>query len=286
MGSFSYTPDASFSEKLTLLMPVLMCSLCYSLHASFSLQEFLLRLLLLVLQWVSFTSLMVIVLARSSSLDNWPETKNKQTNKNKNKTEEEKKKKKKKKTTRQNGWGIYIHKNTIILVDQLYASLQIIIHSLPTVVSNCFLLFITWKTNSEPFRHRRLNSCFSSVLILLDMTLTCGSAPNSRLAYDSFTLEQYMHAHAHTLSLSLSLSLCDIQWIYTMDSILEIYSMRQTDRETDRQTDRHRESCTVLTTDGVFPHQTKLDRAHSPNPAFLTDVVQGRCGWEFNLIKF
>ena len=31
------------------------------------------------------------------------------------------------------GWGIYIHKNTIILVDQLYASLQIIIHSSPTV---------------------------------------------------------------------------------------------------------------------------------------------------------
>ena len=33
------------------------------------------------------------------------------------------------------GWvgvGIYIHKNTIILVDQLNASLQII-HSLPTV---------------------------------------------------------------------------------------------------------------------------------------------------------
>ena len=33
-GSFFYTPDASFSEKLTLLMPVLMWSLCYSLHAS------------------------------------------------------------------------------------------------------------------------------------------------------------------------------------------------------------------------------------------------------------
>ena len=31
------------------------------------------------------------------------------------------------------GWGIYILKNTIILVDQLYASLQIIIHSLLTV---------------------------------------------------------------------------------------------------------------------------------------------------------
>ena len=42
------------------------------------------------------------------------------------------------------------------------------------VVSNCFLLFITWKTNSEPFRHRRLfQSCFNSVLILLDMALSC-----------------------------------------------------------------------------------------------------------------
>ena len=40
MGSFSYTPDASFSEKLTLLMPVLMWSLCYRLHASFSLDQF------------------------------------------------------------------------------------------------------------------------------------------------------------------------------------------------------------------------------------------------------
>ena len=49
-GEFSYTPDASFSEKLTFLMPILMWSLCYSLHASFSLEEFLLRLLLLVLQ--------------------------------------------------------------------------------------------------------------------------------------------------------------------------------------------------------------------------------------------
>ena len=73
MGSFSYTLDASFSENLTLPMPVLMWSLCYSLHASFSLEEFLLRLLLLVLQWVSFTSLMMIVLAGSSSLDNWSE---------------------------------------------------------------------------------------------------------------------------------------------------------------------------------------------------------------------
>ena len=72
------------------------------------------------------------------------------------------------------GWGIYIDKNTIILVDQLYASLQIIIHSLPTVVFNCFLLFITWKTIYEPFRHRRLfQSCFNSVLFLLDMALSC-----------------------------------------------------------------------------------------------------------------
>ena len=31
------------------------------------------------------------------------------------------------------GLGAYIHKNTINLVDQLYASLQIIIHSLPPV---------------------------------------------------------------------------------------------------------------------------------------------------------
>ena len=30
-------------------------------------------------------------------------------------------------------WVIYIHKNTIPLLDQLFASLQIIIHSLPTV---------------------------------------------------------------------------------------------------------------------------------------------------------
>ena len=67
------------------------------------------------------------------------------------------------------------------------------------VVSNCFLLFITWKTNSEPFRHRRLfQSCFSSVLILLDMALRCGRAPNSSLACDSFTLEQYMHTHTRT----------------------------------------------------------------------------------------
>ena len=77
MGSFSYTLDASFGEKLTLLVLVLMWRLCYSLHASFSLEEFLLRLLLLILQWVSFTSLMMIVLAKSNSLDNWPETKNK-----------------------------------------------------------------------------------------------------------------------------------------------------------------------------------------------------------------
>ena len=38
MESFSYIPDVSFSEKLTLLMPVLMWSLCYSLHDSFSLK--------------------------------------------------------------------------------------------------------------------------------------------------------------------------------------------------------------------------------------------------------
>ena len=71
---------------------------------------------------------MMIVLARSSSLDNWPEIKTK----------------KQKETPHRyplkmgglgggGGWGIYIHKNTIFLVDQLYISLQIIIHSLPTV---------------------------------------------------------------------------------------------------------------------------------------------------------
>ena len=49
-GSFSYTLDARFSEEMTLLVPVLMWSLFYSLDASFSLEEFLLRLLLLVLQ--------------------------------------------------------------------------------------------------------------------------------------------------------------------------------------------------------------------------------------------
>ena len=54
-----------------------------------------------------------------------------------------------------------------------------------------------------------------------------------------------------------------------MDSILEIYSMRETDRQretdTDRQTDRdgqtetdREKSCTVLTTDGVVPHQNLI----------------------------
>ena len=44
-----------------------------------------------------------------------------------------------------------------------------------------------------------------------------------------------------------------------MDSILEIYSMREREREreTDRQTDREK-SCTVLTTDGVVPHQNLI----------------------------
>ena len=68
MGSFSYIPEVSFSEMLTLLMPVLMWSLCYSLHASFSLK--ILKIPSVVLQRVLFTSLMMIVLARSSSLDN------------------------------------------------------------------------------------------------------------------------------------------------------------------------------------------------------------------------
>ena len=78
-----------------------------------------------------------------------------------------------------------------------------------------------------------------------------------------------------------------------MDSVLEIYSVRETDRQTDRQTetdrgrdrDRQRQtekSCTVLTTDGIVPHQNFI--GHSPNPAFLMDVVNGRC-LEFNLIK-
>ena len=67
------------------------------------------------------------------------------------------------------------------------------------VVFTCFPLLITRKTNFEPFRHRRLfQSCFNSVLILLDIALNCGSAPNSSLACDSFTLEQYMHTHTHT----------------------------------------------------------------------------------------
>ena len=78
---------------------------------------------------------MMIVLERSSSLDNWPERKGK---KKKKKKKNEKKKKHKLPTEMVGldvgvGWGIYINKNTIILVDQLYSSLQIIIHSLPTV---------------------------------------------------------------------------------------------------------------------------------------------------------
>ena len=40
------------------------------------------------------------------------------------------------------------------------------------VAPNCFLLFITWKTNSEPFLNSLFPSCFKSVLILLDMTGT------------------------------------------------------------------------------------------------------------------
>ena len=67
--------------------------------------------------------------------------------------------------------NIYIRKNTIILVDQLYASLQIIVHSTYCqVVPNCFLLIINSKRHFEPVRHRRLfQTCFRSVLILLDM---------------------------------------------------------------------------------------------------------------------
>ena len=61
----------------------------------------------------------MIVLARSSSLDIWPETKNK------TKTEEKTHKQPAKMGGLGRGgrWGIYIHKNNIILVDQLYASL-------------------------------------------------------------------------------------------------------------------------------------------------------------------
>ena len=39
----SYTPDASFSEELTLLMLILMLSLFHNLHAGFSLEEFRFR---------------------------------------------------------------------------------------------------------------------------------------------------------------------------------------------------------------------------------------------------
>ena len=67
------------------------------------------------------------------------------------------------------------------------------------VVSTCFPLLITRKTNFEPFRHRRLfQSCFNSVLILLDIALSCGSAPNSSLACDSFTLETYTQTHTNS----------------------------------------------------------------------------------------
>ena len=113
------------------------------------------------------------------------------------------------------------------------------------VVSNCFLLFITRKTNSELFRHRRLfQSCFNSVLILLDISLSCGSAPNSSLACDSFTLEQYMHTHTHTHTHTLTYNYRYIQWIQFL---------KYTRWETDRQ-----KSCTVLTTDGVVPHQNLI----------------------------
>ena len=116
------------------------------------------------------------------------------------------------------------------------------------VVSNCFLLFITWKTNSEPFRHRRLfHSCFNSVLILLDMALSCGSAPNSSLACDSFTLEQHTHTHTHTLTYNYRY----IQWIQFLKYTLWIVRERERDRQTEK-------SCTVLTTDGVVPHQNLM----------------------------
>ena len=142
MGSFSYTPDASFSEKLTLLMPVLMRSLCYSLPASFSLDEFLLRLLLLVLQWVSFTSLMMTVLAKSSSLDNWPESKTKNSRKTPINYPP--------KLAR-----IPSPQHTQEYHHPARSTLCKFTNNNPfftycKVVSNCFLVFITWKTNSEP----------------------------------------------------------------------------------------------------------------------------------------
>ena len=67
----------------------------------------------------------MIVLARSSSLDNWPRNNFKKT---------ERKNKQPPEMGGGGRRGVYIHKNTIFLVDQLYASLQIIIHSLPTVM--------------------------------------------------------------------------------------------------------------------------------------------------------
>ena len=102
------------------------------------------------------------------------------------------------------------------------------------VVSNCFLLFITWKTNSEPFRHRRLfQSCFNSMLILLDMALSCGSAANYSLACDSFTLEQYMHTHTHTHTHTHWHTTIDIYNGFNSWNIL--YESWESERETDRQ---------------------------------------------------
>ena len=138
------------------------------------------------------------------------------------------------------------------------------------VVSNCFLLFITWKTNSEPFRHRRLfQSCFNLVLILLDISLSCGSAPNSSLACDSFTLEQYMHAHSHTHTHTHWHTTVDIYNAFNSWNILD-------ERQTEELHGTH---------NWWSRSASKLVGGHSPNPAFLTDVVPGRWGLEFNLIK-
>ena len=145
----------------------------------------------------------MIVLARSSSLDNWPKTKTEQ------KTEE--------KTTAINyppkwvGWvGVRVgHLHTQEYHHPGRSTLCKFTNNNPfftycKVVSNCFLLFVTWKTNSEPFIHRCLfQSCFNLVLILLDMALSCGSAPNSSLACDSFTLEQYIIIIIHNFSIAL-----------------------------------------------------------------------------------
>ena len=147
-------------------------------------------------------------------------------------------------------------------------------------MSDCFLLFITGK---QILNHLDTDvyfkSCFCSVLILLDMVLPCGSAPNSSLACDSFTLEQYMHTHTRTHARTHARTHTHTH-THNYRYIQWIQFLKYTRWDRDRQTEK---SCTVLTTDGVVPHQNLF--AVRPNPAFLTDVVHGRCGLEFNLIK-